>query len=79
GFGSGKRTSAGTGARSARAVVAAVCALAALCVLAVSRLHGDSGDWYPYPLPSVPVASPLALAPAVLLAVAGFLVPRADT
>jgi len=79
GFGSGKRTRAGTGARSSRAVAVAVCALSALCVLALSRLHRESGDWYPYPLPSVPVASPLVLAPAVLLAVAGLLVPRADT
>jgi len=74
GFGSGPRSSV-RGARSRRAVLVFACSSAALCLLAAARLHGDSGAWYPYPLPSVPVASPLVLAPALVLAVAGVLVP----
>lgn len=76
-FGSGPRTSAIAGARTFRAAGMVGISVAALALLLVARLHGDSGAWYPYPTPSVPEVTTMALAPAVVLAVAGLLLPDA--
>lgn len=76
-FGSGPRTGAATAQRSGWGVAMVGVAGAALAVLVVARLHGASGEWYPYPTPSVPDAGPLALAPGVVVALGGLLLPAA--
>lgn len=76
-FGSGRRTSAIAGDRSTRGAAMVAASLVILAVLVLVRLHGDSGTWYPYPTPSVPAVTPLALAPALLFGAAGFLLPDA--
>ena len=77
-FGIGRRTSL-SGGRSAALLVSAVAAVAAVVLAGVARLSG-AADWYPYPVPTLPSAAPLVLAPAVLIALVGALLPpeRAD-
>lgn len=74
-FGAGRRTSMGGGERSARSAAAAVAGVVAVTIAAVAYLAGDASAWYAYPVPTVPSASPLALAPALLVVLAGTLVP----
>ncbi len=76
-FGSGRRTSAVSGSPSRRGTAMVGASLLALVVLVVARLHGDGGAWYPYPTPSVPDVAPLALAAAVVIGLAGFVLPDA--
>jgi energy-coupling factor transport system permease protein len=72
-FGDGNRTSL-AGERSTGLIVVAVAAAAAAGLAAFARASGVAA-WYPYPLPTVPSAAPLALAPAVLISLVGALVP----
>jgi energy-coupling factor transport system permease protein len=76
-FGSGPRTAALGGERSGWSVATAIVSLLALVVFVIARLHGVSGAWYPYPTPSTPDVSALALAPAFVFAVGGMLLPPA--
>lgn len=73
-FGIGRRTSLSTGQRSSAVVVTVAVAVAAVALAAVARAGGVS-SWYPYPVPTVPASSPLALAPAILIALAGAALP----
>jgi energy-coupling factor transport system permease protein len=73
-FGSGARTSAVERERSRRCSLVAVAAAAAVVTLVVARVTGGPA-WYPYPTPSVPAASAVLLAPALLVAGAALLVP----
>lgn len=74
-FGSGRRTTIVGLDRSRAAGAVGLGALAAVVLLVVGRATGSAGSWYAYPTPSAPSLSPLVLAPAVLLAVTGFLLP----
>jgi energy-coupling factor transport system permease protein len=76
-FGSGRRTAAIGGRRSGWATATMGVSLLALAALVAARLGGAGGAWYPYPTPSAPDAAPLALAPAVLAALGGALIPPA--
>ncbi len=73
-FGSGPRTRLGGGRTAAHAVVGAGAA-AALGLLLAARLLGAGGSWAAYPTPTMPSADPVALAPALALALAALLVP----
>ncbi|HVC14853.1 MAG TPA: energy-coupling factor transporter transmembrane component T [Acidimicrobiales bacterium] len=73
-FGAGRRTTMAADERSA--LLAAVAALALLAgALAVAVSAAGQGSWYPYPVPTVPSLAPLALAPALLLGLAGAILP----
>ncbi|MGH8989391.1 MAG: energy-coupling factor transporter transmembrane component T family protein [Acidimicrobiales bacterium] len=75
-FGAGRRTTMTADDRSARLIALTVASVLALA-MAVGLHAGGSGDgWYPYPVPTVPSVAPLVLAPALLVALAGALVPR---
>lgn len=73
-FGLGRRTRMVAGQRSASLLLVALAGVAAAVVAGVARLGGATA-WYPYPVPTVPSSAPLALAPAVLIAVAAVLLP----
>ncbi len=74
-FGAGRRTSMAGGERSpALAGIAAICVVSVAVVIGLYAT-GAQGGWYAYPVPTVPTVTPLALAPAVLVAVAGTLLP----
>lgn len=74
-FGSGRRTSMVGGERSgAAALVAAAGALAVVTAVVGHLVDGGTG-WYPYPVPTVPSTAPIAIVPAILIALAGALVP----
>jgi energy-coupling factor transport system permease protein len=76
-FGSGPRTAVTGGRRSARSAATVGVSLLAVAVLVAARWHGVTGAWYPYPTPSAPDVSLLALAPAVVVAVSAMLLPPA--
>jgi hypothetical protein len=65
------------GERSGWSAATAIASLLAMVVFVIARLHGVSGAWYPYPTPSAPDVSALALAPAVVFAASGMLLPPA--
>ncbi|MDA8075164.1 MAG: hypothetical protein M0Z40_08020, partial [Actinomycetota bacterium] len=46
----------------------------AVAIAGVARALGVA-DWYAYPVPTVPSVAPLALAPAVLIAALGAVLP----
>jgi energy-coupling factor transport system permease protein len=73
-FGVGRRTRLVGDERSAVLVGVAVIGLAGAAVAGAARLTG-AADWYPYPVPTVPSFAPLSLAPAVLVGLAGVLLP----
>jgi energy-coupling factor transport system permease protein len=73
-FGDGRRTRAAGGDRSRALVVLAIAGLAAVAIAGVARALGVA-DWYAYPVPTVPSVAPLALAPAVLIAALGAVLP----
>lgn len=74
-FGAGRRTSMGGDEPSLRLTAVAVAGVAAAAIVTAAYLAGDAGTWYAYPVPTVPSAAPLALAPAILVALAGALIP----
>jgi energy-coupling factor transport system permease protein len=76
-FGSGTRTRLSTAPRSRRNTAVVAGALLAVAGFLTARLAGKIQPWYPYPTPSVPSASPAVLGPALLLGIAGLLLPRA--
>lgn len=73
-FGAGRRTSMLGGTRSPRLVAVAATGAAAVALAGVARATGAVG-WYAYPTPSVPSLAPLALLPAVAVALAGLGIP----
>lgn len=73
-FGDGRRTRADGGDRSRALVMLAIAGLGAVAIAGVARALGVS-DWYAYPVPTVPSVAPLALAPAVLIAALGAVLP----
>jgi energy-coupling factor transport system permease protein len=73
-YGAGRRTNLATGDRSGWLVLLALAGAAAVAVAAVARASGLAG-WYPYPVPTIPSVAPLALAPAVLIALTGLAIP----
>ena len=73
-FGSGPRTSAADRERSGRAALVAALAAVSIVVLVVARLTGGPAR-YPNPTPTVPAVTAGLLAPALLVAAAGLLVP----
>lgn len=73
-FGSGRRTRLVGGERSPRLAAVALTAGVAASVALAARLTG-AASWYPYPVPSVPSVAPLVLVPALLVAVAGAVLP----
>jgi energy-coupling factor transport system permease protein len=75
-FGTGRRTRMAGAARAGRPTALALASLVALVVLAVAYAAGDTGTWYAYPVPTVPSLNPVVLAPALLVALVGTLVPR---
>ncbi|MDA8379975.1 MAG: energy-coupling factor transporter transmembrane component T [Actinomycetota bacterium] len=77
-YGAGRRTTVAAGERSIALAAVAVVAVSAVVVAAIARVSGV-GDWYPYPVPSVPSLAPLAFAPAVLVAMAAAVVPPEAT
>lgn len=78
-FGSGRRTTAFGSDRSAASAAVGLSALAALVLVVIIRASGSAGSWYAYPTPSSPSISVVVLAPAVLLALAGLLLPEGTT
>jgi energy-coupling factor transport system permease protein len=72
-FGVGRRTRSVGGERAGGLIVLLV-GVAAGILAGVARISGIAG-WYPYPVPTVPSVAPLALGPAVLIALAGALLP----
>ena len=73
-FGDGRRTRAAGGDRSRALVLLAIAGLGAVAIAGVARALGVA-DWYAYPVPTVPSVAPLALAPAVLIAALGAVLP----
>lgn len=73
-FGVGPRTRAVVGERSAGSGALAAAALAAAALAGVARATG-AVDWYPYPVPTFPAVTVLALVPAVVVALAGVALP----
>ena len=73
-FGVGRRTTLVGGKRSAFLVAVAAAGVAAAIVAGVARANGLV-DWYPYPVPTTPSVAPLALAPALLIVLAGMVLP----
>ncbi len=73
-FGAGRRTSSMGGDRSPRLVAVAAAGLVAVALAAVAR-GSEVVSWYPYPVPTVPSAAPLALVPAVVVALAAAMLP----
>lgn len=74
-FGTGTRTRMPAAGRSVRLAAVAAAAVAALGIAVVAYAAGDPGAWYAYPVPTVPSASPLALAPAIVAALAAAALP----
>ncbi len=74
-FGAGRRTSMVGGDRRAGPAVVAAVAVVAMTISVVVHLTGARGGWYAYPVPTVPSVTPLVLAPAVLVALAGAVIP----
>jgi energy-coupling factor transport system permease protein len=74
-FGAGPRTRLAGGERSARLTALALAALLVLVVAVVAYALGETGSWYAYPLPTVPSLAPAVLVPAVVIALAGALLP----
>lgn len=74
-FGVGRRSSMTGGDRSPRLAAVATAGAVAVTIAVVAYLAGDPGGWYAYPLPTVPSAAPLALTPALLVALAGSAIP----
>lgn len=73
-FGAGRRTTLAGGDRSRGLVVLALAGVVAIVVAAVARANGLAG-WYPYPVPTVPSAAALALAPAIMISLTGMAIP----
>lgn len=73
-FGAGRRTRLVGGERAAGLLAVAVVAMVAATVAGIARVSGVA-DWYAYPVPTVPSVTPLALVPAVLVALAGAALP----
>ncbi len=73
-FGTGRRTSSLGGARSLGLVAVPAAGLVAVALAALARASGVTA-WYPYPVPSVPSGAPLALLPAVVIALSGAMLP----
>lgn len=74
-FGAGRRTRMAGGGRSAGPAAVAVASVVALASVIVISAAGGLSGWYAYPVPTVPSVTPLALAPAILVALAGALLP----
>lgn len=77
-FGSGPRTKSAQESRTGRNAAVGALALLALAVLTATRLEGTVSPWAAYPTPIPPSFAPSALAPAILLGLAAFLVPAAS-
>lgn len=73
-FGVGRRTRPVGDEHASGLVAVSVAAVVAAVAAGVARL-GGTVDWYPYPVPTIPSVAPLALAPAVLIALAGAALP----
>lgn len=73
-FGAGRRTRLAADGRSQRLVGVAVAGAAAIVVAGIARAQGLA-DWYAYPVPTLPSVAPLALAPAVMIALVGMAIP----
>ena len=73
-FGAGRRTRLAADERSPLLVAVALAGAAAVVLAALARAQGLA-DWYAYPVPTAPSMAPLALAPAVLVALAGLGIP----
>jgi energy-coupling factor transport system permease protein len=74
-FGTGRRTSMIGGERSAGAAAVAAASIVAVATVAGVYATGTRDGWYAYPVPTVPSVSLLVLAPAVVVALAGILLP----
>ncbi len=74
-FGSGQRTAMRASHRSATSATMALGALIAAALVVVSRIHGSQATWYPYPTPSIPDVSVLALVPPLVFLASGLLLP----
>ncbi len=74
-FGAGRRTSMVGGERRAGLAVVALVGVVAVTIAVAVHLTGTLGGWYAYPVPTVPSVAPLVMAPAVLVAVAGAVLP----
>ena len=74
-FGAGQRTRMASEGRSARLAVVAAVGAVAIVITVVAYVAGDPGGWYAYPVPTVPSLAPLALAPALLVALAALALP----
>lgn len=73
-FGAGRRTNLAGGQRSAALAAIGLAGVSAVAVAAAARASGLAG-WYAYPVPTIPSVAPLALVPAVMIALAGAAVP----
>ncbi|MGB2939681.1 MAG: energy-coupling factor transporter transmembrane component T [Candidatus Dormiibacterota bacterium] len=76
-FGSGHRTRWMPEPWRTGDLMVVLTAAAATLVFIAARVTGLVADWYPYPVPTVPLVNPLALA-GVLLLLTPMLVPRHD-
>lgn len=73
-FGAGRRTRSADASRSARLVAVALAGLGAAALAGFAQASGVAA-WYAYPVPTVPSLSPLALAPAVVVALSATMLP----
>lgn len=73
-FGVGRRAGLAGGQRSAALLAVAVAGLVAAALAGIARL-GGAASWYPYPVPTLPSLAPLAIAPAVVIALSGLVIP----